>query len=194
MDSSTPGFLVHHQRLEYSNSCPSSRWCHPTISSCVVPFFSCLQSFPASRSFPVSQFLPSVGQSVGVPASTSIPPMNIQGGIHLGLIESKFVWCKIEYEIAFTIAYLTNKSDHMNHSFNSSWTMNFQMFKLVLEKAEEPEIKLITSVGSSEKQESSIKNIYFCCIKYAKALIVWITTNCGKFWKRWEYQSTWPAS
>ena len=58
--------------------------------------------------------------------------------------------------------------------------MNFQMFKLVLEKAEEPEIKLATSAGSSKKQEFQ-KNIYFCFIDYAKPLTVWITINCGKF-------------
>ena len=63
------------------------------------------------------------------------------------------------------------------------------MFKLVLEKAEEPEIKLPTSAGSSKKQESSRKNIYFCFIDYAKAF-VWITINRGKFFKRWEYQTT----
>ena len=56
----------------FSNSCPSSRWCHPTISSSVVPFSSCLQSFPASGSFPVSQFFASGGQSVGVSASGSV--------------------------------------------------------------------------------------------------------------------------
>ena len=66
------------------------------------------------------------------------------------------------------------------------------MFKLVLEKAEEPEIKLPTSAGSWKKQELQ-KNIYFCFIEYAKAF-VWITINCGKFWRRWEYQTTWSAS
>ena len=68
------------------------------------------------------------------------------------------------------------------------------MFKPDLEKAEEPEITLPTSVRSLKKQESSRKNIYFCFTDYAKAFDVWITTNCGKFWKRWEYQTTWPAS
>ena len=63
------------------------------------------------------------------------------------------------------------------------------MFKLDLEKAEEPEIKLPTSVESSKKQKFQ-KNIYFCFIDYAKALTVWITTNYGKFFKRWEYQTT----
>ena len=67
------------------------------------------------------------------------------------------------------------------------------MFKLDLEKAEEPGIKLPTSIGSSKKQESYRKNIYFCFIDYAK-VFVWITTNCGQFFKRWEYQTTWPAS
>ena len=56
MDCSTPGFLVHHQLLEPTQTHPSCRWCHPTIPSSVVPFSSCLQSFPASGSFPMSQF------------------------------------------------------------------------------------------------------------------------------------------
>ena len=69
----------------YSNSCPSSQWCHPTISSSVVPFSACLQSFPASGSFPLSQFLASGGQSIGTSASTSVLPMNIQDWFPLGL-------------------------------------------------------------------------------------------------------------
>ena len=69
----------------YPNSCPSSRWCHPTISSSVVPFSSCLQSFPASGSFPRSQFFTSGGQSIGVSASASVFPMNVQDWFHLGL-------------------------------------------------------------------------------------------------------------
>ena len=69
--SPTPG--VH------PNPCPSSQWCHPTISSSVIPFSFCPQSFPASRSFPVSQLFASGGQSTGVSASTSVLPMNIQG-------------------------------------------------------------------------------------------------------------------
>ena len=61
-----------------SNACPLSRWCHPTISSSVVPFSSCLQSFPASGSFPRSHFFASGGQSIRVSASVSVLPMNIQ--------------------------------------------------------------------------------------------------------------------
>ena len=68
----------------YSNSCPLSRWCHPTISSCVVPFFSYLQSFPASGSFQMSQFFTSGGQSIGASASASVLPMNTQDWSPLG--------------------------------------------------------------------------------------------------------------
>ena len=68
----------------HTNSCPLSWWCHSTISSFVVPFSSCLQSFPASRSFPVSQFFPSGSQSIGVLASTSVLPMNTQDWSPLG--------------------------------------------------------------------------------------------------------------
>ena len=67
------------------NSCPSSQWCHPTISSSVVPFSSHLPSFPASGSFPMSQFFASRGQSIGVSASASVLPMNIQHCFPLGL-------------------------------------------------------------------------------------------------------------
>ena len=75
--SSTPG--------DYSNSCPSSQWCHPTISSSVFPFSSCLQSFPASGSFSKSQFFTSDGQSIGASASASVLPRNIQDWFPLGL-------------------------------------------------------------------------------------------------------------
>ena len=87
MDRSMPGFPVHHQLPcpSCSNSCPSNWWCHPTISSSVVPFSSCLQSCPESGSFPVSQFFASDGQRIGVSASASVLPMNIQGWFPLGL-------------------------------------------------------------------------------------------------------------
>ena len=68
----------------YPNSCPLSQWCHPTISSSVVPFSSCPQSLPASESFPMSQLFASGGQSIGVSASTSVLPMNIQDSSSLG--------------------------------------------------------------------------------------------------------------
>ena len=84
---------LQHARLPYpspshgafSNSCLLSQWGHPTISSSVVPFSSCLQSFPASGSFPISQLFASGGQSIGVSASASALPMNIQDWSHLEL-------------------------------------------------------------------------------------------------------------
>ena len=80
----------------YSNPCPLSRWCHPAIPSFVVPF-SCLQSFPASGSFPMSQFFASGGISIGVSASASVLPMNIQDWFPLELtglisLQSKGPW------------------------------------------------------------------------------------------------------
>ena len=71
--------------------------------------------------------------------------------------------------------------------------MNFQMYKLVLEKAEEGRDQTANIHGIIEKAREFQKNIYFCFIDYAKAF-AWFTTNCGKFFKRWEYQTTWPAS
>ena len=68
----------------YSNSCPSSWWCHPAISSSVAPFSSCPQSFPASGSFPMGQFFPSGGQSIGVSALASVLPVNTQDWSPLG--------------------------------------------------------------------------------------------------------------
>ena len=91
MDCSKPGFPVHHQlpysiscKGTYSASCPSSQWCHPTISSSIMPFSSRLESFPASRSFQMSHF-PSGRQTIGVSASASDIPMNIEDWFPLGL-------------------------------------------------------------------------------------------------------------
>ena len=96
-DSSWPHGL-QHSRLPclspvpgpYSNSCPSSQWCHPTISSSVIPFSSHLQSFSGSGSFPMSQFFASGGQSIGVSASTAVLPMNIQDWYSLELTDYLF--------------------------------------------------------------------------------------------------------
>ena len=78
--------------------------------------------------------------------------------------------------------------------FNNMWIVNSLMFKLVLEKSEEPEIKLPTSAGPWKKQESSRKTSISALLTMPKHLTVWITINCGKFFKRWKYQTTWPAS
>ena len=96
-----------------------------------------------------------------------------------------------------TIALISHTSKVMLkilQGFSNMWTVNFQMFKLVLEKAEEPEVKLQTSTGSSKKQESSRKTSISALFTMPKPLTVCITTICGKFFMRWEYLTTWPAS
>jgi len=89
-----------------------------------------------------------------------------------------------------TIALISHASEKMlkilQADFSNMSTVNFQMFKLILEKAEEPEIKLPTSTGSSKKQESSRKTSISALLTMPKPLTVWVTTNCGKFLKVWE--------
>ena len=128
-----------------SNSCPSSRWCHPTISSSVIPF--CPQSFPASGSFPVSQLFPSGGQSIGVLASASVLPKNTQDWSPLGWtgrisLQSKRlsrVFSKTQFKsinsLAFSFLYsptLTSIRDYWkNHSLDwmdLCWQSNVSAF------------------------------------------------------------------
>ena len=90
MDCSTPGFPIHYQLPELTNTHPLSWWYHPTISSSFVPFSSCFQSFPASESFLMSQFFASGGQNIWASASTSVLPMDIQGWFSLGLTDLIF--------------------------------------------------------------------------------------------------------
>ena len=77
---------------------------------------------------------------------------------------------------------------------NNTWIVNFQMFKMDLDKKEEPEVKLPTSIGSLKKQKSSSKTSTSALLTMTKPLTVWITSNSGKFFKGWEYQTTWLAS
>ena len=104
-----------------SNSCPLSQWCHPTTSSSVLPFSSYLQSFPASRSFPMSQFFESAGQSIG--ASASVLPMNIQGWFPIGMtgsisllskcllqhhsLKASVLWCSAFFIVQLSHPYMT---------------------------------------------------------------------------------------
>ena len=192
-----------------SNSCPSSWWGYPTISSSVIPF-SCLQTFPVSGSVPLSQFFASGGQSTEVSASASVFPMNIQDWSPLGLtglisLQSKGLSqvfsntivqkhhnsSAISFLYSSTLISIHNywkktqsqrkatpknaqttvqlQSSHMlvkkfskfsKPGFNSTWTVNLQMFKMVLEKAEEPEIKLPTSTGSSKSKRVPEKHLF----------------------------------
>ena len=95
----------------YSNSCPSSQWCHPAISSSVIPFSSCLQSFPVSGSFQMSQFFTSGGQSIGASASASALPMNIQDLFSLG-------WT----------GWISLQSKKLSRVFSSTTIQNHQFF------------------------------------------------------------------
>ena len=87
-------FLFHSFPRVCSNSCPLSQWCHPTISFSAVPFCSHLQSFPAPGSFEMSEFFTSGGQRIGVSASTSVLPVNIQDPFPLGLTDWIFFLSK----------------------------------------------------------------------------------------------------
>ena len=92
--STLPPHGLYHARIPClsptlgacSNLSPSSWWCHPTVSLSVIPFSSCLHSFPASGSFPMSQFFPSGGQSIGVLASAPVLPVDLQDWFPLGLV------------------------------------------------------------------------------------------------------------
>ena len=94
----------------YSNSCPLSQWCHPTISSSFIPLSSCLQSFPASGSFQMSQLFASHGQSIGVSASTSVLPMNIQDWFPLGWTD----WTSLQYK---GLSRVFSNTTVQNHQF-----------------------------------------------------------------------------
>ena len=105
-------------------------------------------------------------------------PKNVQSNVQLHSFQMLAMWC--------------SKSSKLG--FSSMWTENMQMYKLSFEKAEEPEVKLPTSLVSSQKQESSRKTSISALLTTPNPLTVWITTNCGKFFKRWEYQTTLPVS
>ena len=96
----------------YSNSCPLSQWCHPTISSSVVLFSSCLQSFPASGSFQMSQLFTSGGQRTGVSASASVLPMNTQDWFPLGWTG----WISLQSKGLSRVFSNTTVQKHLQHS------------------------------------------------------------------------------
>ena len=103
---------------------------------------------------------------------------------------SKNVQTTVQLHSLHRLVRLHSKSFKL--AFSSMWTENLQMYKLGLEKAGEPEIKFPAFTGSQRKQGNSRKTSASATTQ--KPSTVWIRTNCGKFWKRWEYQTTWPAS
>ena len=120
--SPTPG--VH------SNSCPLSQWCHPTISSSVMPFSSFLQSFPASGSFPVSQFFTSGDQSIGASASASGLPMNIQDWFPLGCTS----WISLQSKGLSRVFSNSTVQKHQFFGAQLSLWSNFHTHTWLLEK------------------------------------------------------------
>ena len=106
----------------YSNSCPSSRWCHPAISSSVIPSSSCPQSFPASGSFPISRLFASCDQSIEALASASVVPMNIQGWFSLGLTGLIFLQSKDSQESSPTPQFKSISSSVLNFLYGSILT------------------------------------------------------------------------
>ena len=115
----------------YSNSCPLCRWCHPTISSSVVPFSSFLQSFPASGSFQRSHFFASGGQSIGVSSSAAVLPMNIQDWFSLGWTGWIFLLSKKLSRV------FSNTTVQKHQFFNTQLSLqsNSHIHTLLLEKS-----------------------------------------------------------
>ena len=114
----------------YPNSCPLSQWCHPAISSSVVPFSSCLQSFPALGSFPISQFFSSGGQSIRASASASVLLMNIQGWFPLGLTG----WISLQSKGLSRVFSNTTVSKHQVFGTQLSLWSNSHIHTWLLEK------------------------------------------------------------
>ena len=114
----------------YSNSCPLSRWCHPTISSSVIPFSFCLQSFLASESFQMSQFFTSGGQSMGVSASTSVLPMTIQDWSPLGWTG----WISLQFKGLSRVFFNTTVQKHQFFDSQPSLWSNSHIHTWLLEK------------------------------------------------------------
>ena len=129
---------LQHTRLPYplptpgacSNSCPSSRWCHPTTSSSIIPFSSCLQSFPVSGSFPRCQFFASDGRSIGASASASVLPMNIQDQFPLGWTG----WISLQSKGLSRVFSNTTVQKHQFFNNQLSLWSNSYIHKWLLEK------------------------------------------------------------
>ena len=148
-----------------SSSCPSSQWCHPTISSSVIPFSSCLQSFPASGSFPMSQFFTSVGQSIESSASASVLPINIEGWFSLcltGLISLK----------SRGLSKVFSNTAVQKYQFFSTHLSLWSKFHIHIWLLEKPYIWL-----NGVSQQSNVGNIHFNML--STLVIAFLTrSNC----------------
>ena len=153
----------------YSNSCPWSRWCHPSISSSVIPFSSHLQSVPASRSFPMSQFFASGSQSIEVSASASVLPVNVQDWFPLGLtgwISSQSKWLSRIFSLHSSKASIlyprkTKNWIHRILIFQSFWLLN-----IIIEKA----LKSKAISETVAKLNAHLFQGHMSCFKYITSL------------------------
>ena len=129
-----------------SNSCPSSQWCHPIILSSIIPF-SCLQSFPASGSFPVSQFFPSGGQRIEAEASTSVLPMNSQDWFPSGFI-----------------GWISLQSKGLSRVFSNTTVQKHQFFSAQLTIKKERKTTVVKDTKNKVKNKPQPGRIYlYCC-------------------------------
>ena len=130
MDCSTRILCLSPSPGACSNSCPLSRWCHPTISSSVIPFSSCLQHLPASGSFQMSWFFTSGGQSIGASASASVLPVKIQDWFPLGLT----YWISLQFKGLSRVFSNTTVQKHQFFSAQLSLWSSFHIHIWLLEK------------------------------------------------------------
>ena len=135
--------------------------------------------------------LHSIHQQIWKTVAVATGPENIS--VHSNLKDKQCQrMFKLQLHSFHLLARLCSKS--FQADFNSTWTKNFQMYKLDFEKAQEPKIKLSTYNWIIEKAREFMKNIYLYSLTTLKPFTVWITTNCRKVIKRWEYQTTLPVS
>ena len=143
----------------HPNPCPSSRWCHPTISSSVVPFSSCPQSFPASGSFQMSQLFASRGQSIGISASTSVLPMNTQDWSPLGWtgwisLQSKGLSRVFYSTTTILIKFKTKSTEVLRHGQKMDFRNEKSCFCFYLIIGV---IYIVTEVGSKPESQGEVK-------------------------------------
>ena len=173
-----------------SCSCPLSQWCHPTISASVTPFSSCPQSFPASDILSLYTTFNSVLNSsfieVNIINTIQITSGTLDGRKHV----AKYLFFSLcdkgrhaRRRLKRILSYFIYQICQILQARLQQY-VNLEMFKLDLEKAEEPEIKFPTSTGSSKMQENSRKTSTSALLTTPKPLTVWITINCGKFFKK----------
>ena len=160
----------------YSNSCSSSWWCHPTISSSLVSFSSCLQSFTASGSFLISQFFTSSGQNIGVSASTPVLPMNIQGWFPLGWTG----WISLQFKGLSRVFSNTTIQKHQFFSAQFSLWSNSHVHTWLLEK---PELWLDGPLSLMSLLFNMLSKLVIAFLPRSKCLLIsWLQSPSQWFW------------